>query len=394
MNSFLRLLALLCCFAPAVHAAVPDGDDDLVKSNSFAVSKGGHLEVAVGEGDIRIIPWDKNEVFVKARGIDQEDFDGLKWSLKGNTVVIRNRNSSEWGWSSSSSRVRYEINVPASFNLDLGTSSGEIDIQGAIVGSVRAATSSGDVLLGKVTGSVDLSTSGGDVRSGDIDGALQMKTSGGDIKAGNVTGEVDLSTSGGNIRIGTVKKGLRARTSGGDIMVGDVGSAVSLVTSGGNIDVGKVAGGADLNTAGGDIELGGAAGAVTAKTAGGDLHLYGIRGSVQAKTAGGDVIVELTPDGKAKSRLASAGGNITLYVPEQATATVTARIRVQGSWRRNREEYRIRSDFKGDESTARDDDRAITGSYELNGGGETISLETVNADIQIRKLTGESKKRE
>ena len=124
------------------------------------------------------------------------------------------------------------------------------------------------------------------------------------------------------------------------------------------------------------------------------MRLLNIRGTLEAKTAGGDVSAELTPEGKGRSRLASAGGAITLYLPENARATVDARIRVQGGWRRNREEYRIRSDFKGNGSTRNEDDRTITGTYMLNGGGETISLETVNADIEIRKLTGESRKKE
>lgn len=374
MNAIIRLLLGTACILCFAHFTMHDGDDDLVKSKSFTVTKGGSLEVSVGGGDIRIVPWDKNEVSLKARGIDEEDFDGLTWKMTGNTVVVRTRSS--WDWSGN---VRFEINVPSSFNLDLETSSGNVEVQGTIAGIVKA------------------STSGGDVRCTDIDGDLTMRTSGGDIKAGHVSGEADLNTSGGDIRLAGVKKGLQAKTSGGDITVGDVGGEASVSTSGGNVDVGKVGGRAELITAGGDIDLGGASGAVRVKTAGGDLRILNVRGSIDAKTAGGDVVAELTPDGKGQSRLASAGGMITLYIPENAKATINARIRIQERWRRDgNRKYRIRSDFTGDgaATTEDDDDRLVTGTYQINGGGETISLETVNADIQIRKLTGESHKRE
>jgi DUF4097 and DUF4098 domain-containing protein YvlB len=389
MKNLLSTLLLAACMLAPGRAAAHDGDDDLVKTKSFTVGKGGTLEVSVGGGDVRVIPWEKGEVAVKVRGADEEDFDDLTMTMSGSTVRIRT--GSKWDWSD---HMRFEISVPSAFNLDIETSSGNLDIQGALTGTVRASTSAGDVTMGNVTGDVELATSGGDVRAGDVEGDLRMRTSGGDIKAGKVSGEADLSTSGGNIRIANVLKGLHAKTSGGDVTVGDVGGAASVATSGGNIIVGKVTAGADLTTAGGDVDLGGATGTVTVRTAGGNLRLLDIRGNVDGKTAGGDVMVELTPDGKGKSRLASAGGEINLYLADQARATVNARIRVQGSWGRKRDTYRILSDFKGEGGTDSENGRTVTGTYAVNGGGETISLETVNADIQIRKLTGESRKRE
>ncbi len=391
MNTLLRTLLAAVSIFVFSHFTMHDGDDDLVKTKSFTVAKGGTLELSVSDGDVRIVPWEKGEVFIKVRGADQEDLDGLSWSMTGNTVRVRSQDRNNWGWSS---HLRYEISVPSTFDLDLETSAGQIDIQGPLTGSVKASSSAGDVLLGSVTGTVDLHTSGGDVRAGTIDGDLIMKTSGGDIEAGKVSGIAELSTSGGNIRIEGVKKNLHAKTSGGDITVGDVGGEVSVSTSGGNIDIGKVGGPVTANTAGGDVDLGAATGAVSVKTSGGDLRLLNLRGTLEAKTAGGDVVAELTPDGKGRSRLSSAGGAITLYLPENAHATVDARIRVQGGWRRNRDEYRIRSDFKGDNTSTNEDDRTITGTYTINGGGESISLETVNADIQIRKMNGESHKKE
>ena len=78
-----------------------------------------------------------------------------------------------------------------------------------------------------------------------------------------------------------------------------------------------------------------------------------------------------------------------LFIPENAKATIEATIRLRdnenwGSSSR-KSKYEVRSDFKA-ESYQKDDDRQeIRARYLLNGGGETITLETVNGFIDIKK---------
>ncbi len=141
-----------------------------------------------------------------------------------------------------------------------------------------------------------------------------------------------------------------------------------------------------MKTAGGDITLDGASGVVMAKTAGGDLHLKNITGSVQGETAGGDVHAEIRPTGSGRSRLATAGGDVQLFVPENAKATIEARIRIRGHWKESKEDYSVISDFKATKYETDDDVHEIRATYVLNGGGELINLETVNGDIYVRRL--------
>ena len=173
--------------------------------------------------------------------------------------------------------------------------------------------------------------------------------------------------------------------SGGDIKVGNVGGEATLSTAGGDVRVGKVSGTATLKTAGGDVECNGATGPVVAKTAGGDLRLSGISGSIEAATAGGDIRAELNPTGSGPSSLTTAGGSVSLYLPENAKATVQALIRIEGRWKTNSARYDIRSDFKAAAYTKDEDAEEIRASYELNGGGQVITVKKVNGDIQIRK---------
>jgi DUF4097 and DUF4098 domain-containing protein YvlB len=351
----------------------------VVQSKTFDVNKGGTLEVSIGVGDIIVGAWQKNQVSIQASGIDPDESQRLSMEQIGNTVRVTYR--PEWG---GGARVRFQINVPSEFNTDLHTSGGDIQLQGAFRGKLEGSTSGGDINLSNVDGQVEMSTSGGDIEAGTINGTCTLHTSGGDIHVQTSGGQVELVTSGGDITIGNVGKSLTARTSGGDISVGDVGGELNAGTAGGDIDVGKVSGNATLKTAGGNIQLRGGNGTIKAKTAGGDVSLENISGSVEASTAGGDVEAELRPSGSGRSRLSSSGGDITLYIPDSAKATIDALIDVRGHWKSMSSEYEIVSDFKARTFEKDEDAKEIHGIYVLNGGGEEISLETVNGNIYVR----------
>ncbi len=381
MKHLLMLLIIgIIAFVPA-SAQRSSTEDVGVRSKSFKVAKGGKLDLSTAYGDIRIKPWSKDEVYVSVTGLDDEDLERLKMSQSGNDVIISFRPRGR-SWSGDAT---FDVNVPSAYNIQVKTSGGDVEVDGPLTGTVDGSTAGGDIKFGAINGDVDMSTSGGDIKSGDFAGNGKLRTAGGDIRLGKVGGKLDVSTSGGDITVESVAKTLEARTAGGDIEVGDVGGEAKLSTSGGDIRVGRVSGEASMSTAGGNLELKGATGRVSAKTSGGDIRLQGVTGSVEARTAGGEVSAEISPAGKGSSRLVSSGGRIVLYLPENAKASVEATIRVHGSWGRRGDRYVVRSEFKEDTYVKDEDDEEIRASYTINGGGDRIDLETVNADIEIKK---------
>lgn len=358
-----------------LYAAQPDN-----LSKSFTVDKGGMLTVTTEVGSIRIEPWEKNEVYVRVENIDNEEADGLNMSQSGNTVRV------DFHSYDHSSDVNFRINVPSHFNVELETSGGDIVFGGNMTGKIKGRTSGGDIRLEGVNGDVEMETAGGDIRTKDIMGDLKLETSGGDIETGWVDGEASLRTAGGSIRVNGVGKNLKASTAGGNITFGEVRGTVEVSTSGGNIKGKKSSGELLMKTAGGDIELLEGGSSVTARTAGGNIILHSITGSVEAKTAGGDVEVDLTPEGTESSLLSTAGGKVILSIPENAKATIEARIRVDGRWNSRMNDYSIRSDFKALSEEKSKDEHEIRATYILNGGGQQIHLKTVNSDIEIRKM--------
>jgi hypothetical protein len=371
--------ALVCMFT--VLRAEESG-----RAKSFAVGKGGTLEVSTSVGDIRIVPWDKNEAYIQVEGLEDEELDHVQMTQTGSVVRVVYRSK----WSSWSGSVQFIINVPSKFNLDLSTSGGDLTVEGSLTGKVEGMTSGGSISLGTVAGGpVEMTTSGGDITAKNLEGESFLKTAGGDIHVLSASGPLTVNTSGGDIKIESASKSLDAKTSGGDIVIGNVGGEAKVSTSGGDIEVGKVSGQASLNTAGGDIVLKGASGRVTAKTSGGDVQLFDITGSVKASSSGGSVEARLIPAGNGNSRLSSSGGPIRLYVSEKARATIEATIKTDG-WmgfsRRHGSHYVVRSEFPKDSYETDNESGEIQAVYKIGGGGDLIELSTSDSDIEIYKL--------
>lgn len=325
----------------------------------------------------------------------------------------------------------YTVHVPTSFNVDASTSGGNIDLTD-LKGNARLRTAGGDLQISGVTGTADVKTSGGDVKARNLEGQVDLETSGGDVRltdsrtgpfrletsGGDINvqglkGEVRASTSGGNVDARDIEGELDLRTSGGDITLSNVKAPVSrATTSGGDVEARVVIGNVDLRTSGGtviatqvqgrvlgrtsggNVEVSSIIGETDISTSGGDLEVTGIQGPVVGKTSGGDVRARVEKGGKLAGpiRLTTSGGEITLRLPADVQASVSARISIQDSFFGKSKDYSINSDFKSivvDEQTEQERGRKhlteVHASGDLNGGGPLIELETVDGDINIEK---------
>lgn len=384
MNTIRFFVVLLLCVLTLSLLSSAHSDNGK-QTRSFNVSKGGTLDVSVHLGTIRVKTWDKNEVVVRvsADEMDEEDeeYSGVRIRQKENTIrVTTSQNYQYWG------EVDIEVSIPVQFNVQVETSAGDIIIDGRVIGRVEVQTSGGNISTGACEGKAELQTSGGDIVTGDIRGDLTLNTSGGNIHVGVVTGIADVSTLGGDIIIDRVDKSLAAATSGGNVRVGNVGDDASITTSGGDIVLDHVRGNASMSTAGGNIMLTSARGAVSASTAGGDIHADSVFGSIVAKTAAGNIEVLLIPSGAGKSKLTTSVGDLHLYIPENAKASIIARNRKQysGSWGDYDEEV-IFSDYKEDTYDREGGSKSVRATYTLNGGGQVITLDANMGNIEILK---------
>jgi hypothetical protein len=224
----------------AAHAAI----ESPIHRN-FNVRPGGTITIDADVGDIKVISGAANvsiDVIRKARTSSRsraedifKDLD-LNFAQEGNDVRIwarYNRHTSWFHWNTDLD-VRFVVNVPSQYNVDLSTSGGDIAVSD-LNGQVRARTSGGDVSLGRINGLVDAHTSGGDVSMAGSHANATLSTSGGDIKVGDASGSLSVKTSGGSIDIRRAESDLKAHTSGGSIEIGDAGGAIDASSSGGSI---------------------------------------------------------------------------------------------------------------------------------------------------------------
>ena len=85
-------------------------------------------------------------------------------------------------------------------------------------------------------------------------------------------------------------------------------------------------------------------------------------------------------------KIFSSGGRAFLFLPEDVRATVNARIMVKGDWNSHSKKLDIRSEFEAKNYLRDEQRKEIHGTYILNGGGDTIAVETLTGNIEIRKI--------
>ena len=159
----------------------------------FTVQSGGTLKVQTSGGDINVVTGTDGEVKVVAKETIKADSEAhadevlrdlvLTIEQQGNNVTATAKyNKSGLNWGATPVTVGFTVIVPRSYNVDLNTSGGDIEVA-------------------SLNGKAKLRTSGGDIKLQRIDGEVDGSTSGGDVKLLEGTARVKLSTSGGNIHV-------------------------------------------------------------------------------------------------------------------------------------------------------------------------------------------------
>src|SRR5262245_60943953 len=164
-------IGLLALFLAQTPANATDFDNDLDKT--FQVSPGGSLILDADQGscDVATTAVDKVQIRVlrKTKNATQAQADELfanhqvTFEKDGQTVSVVAKNKKNASFRTSNSpwlEVRYVIEIPKKFDLDLRTSGGDLRVAD-LDGKVKARTSSGAIRLQSATGDVTADDSGG-----------------------------------------------------------------------------------------------------------------------------------------------------------------------------------------------------------------------------------------
>lgn len=243
----LRLHALTCAglvFLAWRPAGAAGGEE------SIPAGPGGQLYFHDINGSMEVVSGGRDEVVVRMLGeaARRQPPPQLRLTREGSRVKAT--------VSPAGVPARFQVRVPARFNLDLQLHSGGLTVSN-LQGNVRVRSASGPVNLGDVRGDVDAEGAAGPIAVRRATGSLRLRTAGGSLWVGEAGGVASLETAGGGIRVLVARALVRARTAGGGIQVGAAWAAVDARSAGGSIAVnfiGQPREDCVLQTEGGSVE--------------------------------------------------------------------------------------------------------------------------------------------
>ena len=240
-------------------------------SQTLDGAPGGRLIVDVDFGTIDVSAGADDKISVEAhRKIDSDTEAQEKEYLasapvvvtkEGNTITVRARRQNKeknLNWSGRCSMdARYTVQVPKSFNSELRTGGGTIQVS-EITGTMSADTSGGKLKFTHLKGPTGATTSGGSIELNGCDGPLKVDTSGGRIEAVDGSGSLEARTSGGSIVVRNFGGDAKVETSGGRLAFENINGKIFGRTSGGSISAklkSPVPGDVNLETSAGSIDV-------------------------------------------------------------------------------------------------------------------------------------------
>ena len=268
-------------------------------------------EVVIEEvnGDLRLMGWDRREVFAKADG-------NLTLTQDGDKVYMRCAGD-------------MVLRVPEGASLNIDQLRGDARIK-SVDGAVSINSAAGDLSLRRV-GTARVQKSAGDVSVKHTNGELIINSVGGDlsitdaqeIKVDNVSGDLNASALQGQARIGNVSGDLNLQAVQGGVNVENASGSARLIAVQGDIVLGNISGDATVagvqgkvaaNNVAGDLNVEGAN--VVEATVGGDATLgFGPNAGQSVVTAGGDIKCRCAPDANVTLHLNSGSSSISVNVP-------------------------------------------------------------------------------
>jgi DUF4097 and DUF4098 domain-containing protein YvlB len=194
---------------------------------TFSFDKNGSVTLSVGNGDIVVSGWSRDQVHVRATS--EDDNIRMDASQSRITLDVSGHRSGD---------ARFEVSVPYGVRVTATSRSGDISIRGTR-GPVEARAQSGDVEIDDVTSRLDVSTFSGDLVASNVSGDAKIGTISGSVRLTDVRGGIEVNTVSGDIDLrGATARQVRAKTTSGDVTFDgliDPSGRYELVTHSGDV---------------------------------------------------------------------------------------------------------------------------------------------------------------
>ncbi len=193
-------------FVPAIASA-----SEATFDRTLNVAGNVNVNVSTGSGYVHISPGSDNQIHIVGHVKSSNGWfsggssdDRVKQiaanppiEQSGNEVHIGKMNNDWWHNIS----IDYEITTPKGSNVNAGSGSGDLRING-ILGGLKASTGSGSIEVGGIGGAVALETGSGDIKADLINpSSTKAQTGSGSIRLNGVVGGLKAGTGSGDIEI-------------------------------------------------------------------------------------------------------------------------------------------------------------------------------------------------
>jgi len=221
MKRSLLFFVTILMMTTMVHAAQQSGGDTI--KETFKVRSGGTLVIDIDRGSIEVKTITGNEVHVelerRIRGVEDDEIKmflnrhQVVISQDGNSIIIDakfdDENVSSWSRGRRRKDDRFELTVtvlvPETFNLDLLSDAGNVEIED-LIGSIVARIGMGNINIGDIIGSIDIVTGAGFIEINSIDGSVEVISGAGNIEINDVGGSVVARTGAGDVEVTITKQ--------------------------------------------------------------------------------------------------------------------------------------------------------------------------------------------
>ncbi|MDX2111946.1 MAG: DUF4097 family beta strand repeat-containing protein [Verrucomicrobiota bacterium] len=227
---------------------------------SLPTTPGNRVELSSRYAEISTIPGDDTSVtmsvLVTVKASDEADaeqfFAAIIADLKEESGKVVGRVDfdgekvgPEWRFRKGPELV-VTLKVPATYNLDVRCTSGDVKATG-IQGNHNLTSTSGKVSTLKCAGDHNLKTTSGDIQMNDCTGDFTVQSTSGTVGLKNCPGKHTLSSVSGDIRVRDGHGALQLKSTSGEILVENTPGAHHAKSSSGDIKL-LIPGGLDTPT--------------------------------------------------------------------------------------------------------------------------------------------------
>jgi len=218
------LLAAQSVFADCDHEASRSADLDATGARKLVVSVAAGDLVVLGESGATRVRANGDACAASAAALEGIQLDARRDGdiVRVTAVMPKQR------FALTQARLDLQLSVPASIELELQDSSGDIEIK--TVAAARIDDSSGDQSIRDIAGDVSIDDSSGDVEIESVRGNVVVRDSSGDVKVTDVAGNVAIPVdSSGHLGLRRIRGDVHIGSdSSGDIVLTEINQNVRI----------------------------------------------------------------------------------------------------------------------------------------------------------------------